>query len=213
MESWRKVWRDGIAPVLGTSAIESLQQAIVRDDPRLLQQATTCPPPLLSLADTPCEAADAIGWCGWQGEFLKTVGQVEEYFARVCFDCDMRLGEPAACRWFLNWFDDTPRGEVIRELLPEVELVLTTRMHQHETTPVPLAATPDTSPESARSEAAAVGDAARIARPDVGDAAVLPCCHCGWLTPVSKQQADSARMYGIVDATCPECEKEAARLK
>ena len=32
-----------------------------------------------------------------------------------------RLGEPAACRWFLNWFDDTPRDQMRRELLAEVK--------------------------------------------------------------------------------------------
>ena len=36
--------------------------------------------------------------------------------------------EPAACRWFLNWYDDTPRDEVRRELLAEVELALAERV-------------------------------------------------------------------------------------
>lgn len=173
MESWRKVWREGIAPVLRTSAIESLQQALITDDRRLLQQATTCPPPLLSLADTPCEGADAIGWCGWQGEGLETVGQVEEYFAKICWECDMRIGEPAACRWFLNWFDETPRDHMRRELLIEVELVLAQRFgiaqlpkrsstNVIQAAPGPLASTPDTSQEPARLGATAGRDVARI---------------------------------------------------
>jgi hypothetical protein len=40
---------------------------------------------------------------------------------RVCFETDNRLGEPAACRWFLNWFDDTPWAELKKLLLPEIE--------------------------------------------------------------------------------------------
>jgi hypothetical protein len=67
---------------------------------------------------------------GWQGEELKTVGEVEEFFARACFDADQRLGEPAACRWFLNWFDDTPRNRMRHELLEEIELELNKRKEQ-----------------------------------------------------------------------------------
>lgn len=119
MESWRKTWRDGIAPQLSPEALWSLAQALQQDDPRLIQGATTQPPPLQCVEDWPVEAACALGFCAWQGRD-RTVGQVEEDFARLCFECDQRLGEPAACRWFINWFDETDREEVRRELLPEV---------------------------------------------------------------------------------------------
>ena len=59
--------------------------------------------------------------------YAATVGQVEEFFAKACYQADQRLGEPAACRWFLNWFDNTPRAEMRRELLAEVELALAVR--------------------------------------------------------------------------------------
>ena len=62
------------------------------------------------------------------GTGLETVGEVEEFFARICFEADQRLGEPAACRWFLNWFDDTPRAEMRREMLAEIELALADRL-------------------------------------------------------------------------------------
>jgi hypothetical protein len=93
-----------------------------------VQGATTTPPPLLCVQDWPVEACCALGFCGWQGEALCTVGEVEEHFAKCCFEADQRLGEPAACRWFLNWFDDTPRDDMRRELLAEVELALTDRI-------------------------------------------------------------------------------------
>jgi hypothetical protein len=51
---------------------------------------------------------------------LETVGDVEAFFARVCWEADQRLGEPAACRWFLNFADDTPRAQVRSLLLVEV---------------------------------------------------------------------------------------------
>jgi hypothetical protein len=128
MESWRKVWREGFAPVLSTAGLQALRKALASDDGRLTQGATTTPPPLMCVQEWPVEGACALGYCGWQGDGLETVGEVEEFFARSCFEADQRLGEPAACRWFLNWFDDTPRDEMRRELLAEVNLVLAERI-------------------------------------------------------------------------------------
>src|SRR5437588_819359 len=127
MESWRKVWREGLAPVLSTTGLDSLRKALLNDDARLLQGATTTPPPLQCVQDWPVEAACGLGYCGWQGEGLETVAEVEEYFARVCFEVDQLLGEPAACRWFLNWFDETPRDQMRDLLLAEVQRTLAQR--------------------------------------------------------------------------------------
>src|SRR5579884_2437240 len=127
MESWRKVWRDGVAPLLSNTALEALRRGLVSDDARLIQGATTTPPPLQCVQDWPVEAACALGYCGWQGEGLESVAEVEEYFARLCFEVDQRLGEPAACRWFLNWFDETPRDEMRNLLLAEVNRTLAQR--------------------------------------------------------------------------------------
>lgn len=121
MESWRKVWRDGFAPLISDSGLAELAKALETDNPALGQGFTTTPPPLMCVQDWPVEAADAIGYCGWKGEDLATVGEVEEYFAKACFNADQRIGEPAACRWFLNWFDDTPRNQMRAELLAEVQ--------------------------------------------------------------------------------------------
>ena len=128
MESWRTVWREGFAPVLTLQGLEALRDALANDDQRLVQGSTTTPPPLMCVQDWPVEAACALGFCGWQGEKLETVGDVEEYFARCCFEADQKLGEAAACRWFLNWFDDTPRDAMRRELLAEVEKALADRL-------------------------------------------------------------------------------------
>lgn len=130
MESWRKVWRDGLASHLSTPGLEALRRALIGDDSRLLQGATTTPPPLQCVQDWPVEAACVLGYCGWQGDGLETVAQVEEFFARVCFEADQALGEPAACRWFLNWFDEAPRPEMRKELLAEVKRTLAQRVPQ-----------------------------------------------------------------------------------
>lgn len=129
MERWRLVWRQGFAKAVTTAGLESLREALEKDDPRLIQGGTTSPPPLECVKDFPAEAACALGFCGWMGDpHLGTVGQVEEFFARVCLRAYQELGEPAACQWFLNWYDDTPRDEMRRELLAEVERELLSRM-------------------------------------------------------------------------------------
>lgn len=58
---------------------------------------------------------------------MATVAEVEEAFAKLCFEADQIIGEPAACRHFLNWFDEVPKNEMRRELVSEIELVLANR--------------------------------------------------------------------------------------
>lgn len=126
-ERWRHVWRAGMAPQFSVPALQALRQALLTDDTRLLQGATTSPPPLQCVQEWPVEAACATGYCGWQGEGLGTVAEVENYFARVCFETDQRLGDSAMVRHFLNWYDDTPRPEMRRQLLAEVDRELELR--------------------------------------------------------------------------------------
>jgi hypothetical protein len=121
MESWRLVWREGFAPVMPLAGLCALSEALRTDDPRLTQGSLVTPPPLMVVQDWPVEASDAVTYIGWQGLGLNTVGEAEGFFCRCCFEADQRLGEPAGCRWFLNWFDDTPREEMRRELFAEVE--------------------------------------------------------------------------------------------
>ena len=127
METWRNVWRTGFAPVLSTPGLDALRSALLHDDPRLTQGATTLPAPVQSTLEWPAEGACGIGFCGWQGDGKETVGEVEESFSRACYEADVRLGEPAACRWFLNWYDDVPRHEMRRGLLAEVSRELARR--------------------------------------------------------------------------------------
>lgn len=120
MESWRKVWREGFLPQFNERQRTELRIALQSDDPRLTQGSTTTPPPLLCVQDWPVEAACAIGFAGWHGSDLKTVGEVEEFFAKACYEADQLLGEPAACRYWLNYWDAEPRGKVFAELLEEL---------------------------------------------------------------------------------------------
>lgn len=121
MECWRKVWREGFLPSLKTEGLKALRDALRSDDPRLMQGMTTSPAPQPGQEAWTCNGTCAVGFCGWQANRLLTVGEVEEYFARLCFEADHRLGAPAASRWFINWFDETPRPIMREHLLTEVE--------------------------------------------------------------------------------------------
>ena len=124
MEKWRRVWRIGLAPQLSAAGLIALQSALLRDDPRLLQGVTCFPPPLDALQERQVEGTCALGFCGWQGEGLHRIGDLERFFHRLCDAADAILHEPAACRYFLNWYDDTPRAQMRRELLAEVAACL-----------------------------------------------------------------------------------------
>jgi hypothetical protein len=122
LESWRKTFRVA-APLLSDAALAALETALVTDDKRLIQGATTSPPPLPAVADYPVEAACLLGFCGAidHGGFgVATVAETEEAFSRYCFDIDTALGEPSGVRNLLNPFDEMPRDAMIASFLPEV---------------------------------------------------------------------------------------------
>src|SRR5262249_10851098 len=127
METWKFAWRNGIAPSLSTAGLTALRDALRADDRRLIQYSTTFPPPLDPAEGMPVAAACALGFACWKGRNLTTVGEVETAFALVCQEASERLGEPGGVRWFLNWHDETDRAAMRRELLAEVERILTDR--------------------------------------------------------------------------------------
>lgn len=132
MEMWRQSWRalcdirkdDGVY-LIPTEGLRRLARALASDDTRLLQGATTSPPPLLSVKDWPVEGADPIAFLGWTDGIA--VAELQEFFAETCFALDMALQEPAGCRWLLNWLDDTPRDQMRLLLLAEVHMELRNR--------------------------------------------------------------------------------------
>lgn len=127
LQPWQVCFRLGFAPSLPTAGLEALVLALKTDDPRLLQGATTQPPPLHCVQDWDVEGACLIPFAYWQGGLLKTVGDAEEAFARACYDCDQNLGTPAGCRELLNFWDSTPRDKARTEMLVEVRRELLRR--------------------------------------------------------------------------------------
>jgi hypothetical protein len=124
MELWKKVWRDGLAPLLSAAELEVLRRALVRDDARLVQHATCSPPPSEIFHEEAVEGACAIGFCGWHANEFQSVGEVEAFFIRTCSAADEALGEPGAWRHFLNWFFETHRDDIRRQLLQELNRAL-----------------------------------------------------------------------------------------
>ena len=129
MEPWRRCFRDGFAPHLPTAGLEALRAALETDDPRLIQGCTAHTehcyhgPRFMQ----PVTGACAVGYCWWQGDDVRTVEDLESQFSISCWEADRLLGEHAANRFFPNWFDETPRDEMRRLLLPEVVLALEER--------------------------------------------------------------------------------------
>lgn len=127
MESWRRVWRDGISPGMTTSGLLQLRRGLAEDDPRLTQGRVCSPPPLQCVLDWPVEGGCALTYAAWLAGEVRTVGEASDEFAEACFRADRRLREPGAARYFLDWFDDTTREEMRRELLAEVVRALAGR--------------------------------------------------------------------------------------
>jgi hypothetical protein len=130
LEDWRHCWRTGFAPQVSDAGLAALRRALTEDDPKLIQNGTTTPPPLQCVLDWPAEAACPVGYAGWQGDGLETMGEVENYFGALCLEAGQRLNDPAGPGALLNFIDQTPRNDMRRELLAEVERELSRRVQE-----------------------------------------------------------------------------------
>lgn len=124
-----QTWKDGFAVDLCCDQLVILRDALARGELRLLQGQSTEPQPLRGNLDRSILAADAVVYPHWRYTFgvVETVGAASEVFAACCFNADQYLGEPAACRAFLNFWDDTPREEAFAALLAAVQEVIAER--------------------------------------------------------------------------------------
>lgn len=120
MAPWQKVWRNGYGKLLTREALTALLCGLEEYDVRIVQGTTTRPGPNPANAGLPIEAGCVVCYALWRSGAVATVGEAEEAFAALCFEVDTMLGYPAACRVFLNWFDEAPRSEVLPALLAEV---------------------------------------------------------------------------------------------
>lgn len=135
LPAWKRTFRQGIAPLMSTKALKALWKGLAEYDATLRPGLTVLPLGTDVTAEWPVEAACAIGYCGWKGEGLETVIEVEEFFVRVCFECDELMGEPGSIRYFLNWFDTTHDEEMRIGLMCEINNVLYTREEEKDEPP------------------------------------------------------------------------------
>lgn len=109
----RRVFAEGFAPLMSWEHLMSLHDALADGCDWLLQNATTQPPCTQETMDALCRSACAIAF----GGLGSSVGYAESEYSRLCYECDCRLGEPAACRYFLDWYDGASREVMRGELL------------------------------------------------------------------------------------------------
>jgi hypothetical protein len=120
MTDWQRIWRTALGPRISPKALKVLFQALLRNDPRIIQGQTTIPSPTSMFRGEPLIGACCLCFCGWEGEGLRTVGEVEWYFWDLCRACEIETGEEAAAKHFLNWWDEAPREEAFALLAFEV---------------------------------------------------------------------------------------------
>lgn len=122
---WKRCFTHGFAPQWSNEQLQQLLGALETDDTRLIQ-GRTCDW-RLELGDPRAIGCCGVSFVGLSGG-LSFIDDLQSYFSRTCNAADEALGQKARCRFFLNWFDSTPRSRmrvelaaVIREVLEERE--------------------------------------------------------------------------------------------
>ena len=126
IQAWQKCWREGFAPLLSDEGLVELAKALRENDQKLIQ-GTTC------ITADGHRKGDVIGACaisyaGWKGDELTGWDEVEAFFSRCCWKVDQTFGMMGDCRYFLNWFDETPRDQMIEEFLDEIQKTIEKRL-------------------------------------------------------------------------------------
>ncbi len=120
-------FKEGFALLISTNGLKALRKALEINSSLLIQGVVTEPSILECIADWEVEGACAIGYCGWIGEKLKTIKEVEKYFTIKCHQADIILDGQAYARDFLLWYDNTPQEEVRFRLIFWTVEILGTR--------------------------------------------------------------------------------------
>lgn len=132
VKPWQYAWRKGFLPQFNGQDLSILLEAVENNSKCLIQGQTTDPFPFTFLSEEKVCGACAISYIGWQSRGMELVGDVEGFFARACHECDMLLGESGGCRYFLNWFDETPTEEAFSELAKEMKNNILTMERENE---------------------------------------------------------------------------------
>jgi hypothetical protein len=127
LKPWQKAFREEIAPHLSEKTLAVLRKGLDEDDPRLVQGTTVSPHPSGPIGSrgrtTPPTGACALGYCGWQGEGLNSVGDVWDFFGKFRNEVD-----DYALNDFVSFFDSNERHMVFAALSSEIDAVLAERL-------------------------------------------------------------------------------------
>lgn len=118
MNAVRVAW-ESLSESLSSAGLTALREALVKDDPRLVQGLTV-------VGDSAVRCACAVAYCGWKDGTFATVTGANFYFSSVIVDSDRRSGSKSTAP-FLDWFDRVPRKIMLKELLLMVERTLEVR--------------------------------------------------------------------------------------
>ncbi len=134
LPDWKRVWREGFAPLLPAEHLMALLGALREGSPLVITKYTVMPVSIRYNFLLPAEAACPVGFCaalslgGFKGSpEPATVEEVSDAFGELCHKADMALGEMGGCRFFLNAVDCWTREELAQNLGPELERELASR--------------------------------------------------------------------------------------
>lgn len=130
MEQWRRYFRHGIAPLVENAQLEYVLGILKSDSEKMCQGDTVILRKVIAESgltyyhgDLPPVSGCFVSLIHMSDEKL-TANEVDAKFGP--FLCRVGLNHGLSSH-FINWFDDSPREEVRRELIAEIELVLDAR--------------------------------------------------------------------------------------
>ena len=120
MESWKKSFAH-IADVCGVPALQVLRTAVSENYCSLIQGTTVAYEPATNPGDRTVCGACAVGYMYWKADDMDFADDVEEAVAATFSEVAKKAGWDRAPDLFTNWYDETPRDEMRRELLPVID--------------------------------------------------------------------------------------------
>lgn len=127
LEAWQVCWRGGLADALPTEGLVALRDALVNDDPALIQGQTVAPIPFLS-PNAKTTGCCPISYCGWRAFGLDATADVYAFYHAAYYRRN-GYGYENGSRDFTEFVDGTPRDEMRKRLVVEVNRTLKQRGH------------------------------------------------------------------------------------
>lgn len=126
--TWQEGLRLGFAPQLDDTMLERLRDALLSDDPRLLQGQCCQPVQSVNGEDPPAIRACFLGIVAMLRDpnHTPTITEVCVAFSRMLHEADKRLRPHCrqGGRVFIDWYDATPWHHMRKVLAAELDAIL-----------------------------------------------------------------------------------------